>query len=256
MSSPNNPEGAPASEPLKPSSQLPARLPAPPGLTLVEMLIAITILAAILSLLYTSFFQIADGTAKLNEHNSEQQELRLLMKLIGDDLQAIHYLEGFSGQGRGRSGIVADTSNIDGVEYSYFDTHVAQPAKFFRSVTPEADPGLHEVGYRVEPDEENETNLLLLRREDFYLDDDIEEGGISVVLAEGVQKFLLELLPGNRGSIGQEPPWETRWDSSQLPQNARMPLAFRVTLARKTVSGQVLEEVLEVNHQPSLKVTP
>ncbi|MCH7479308.1 MAG: hypothetical protein IIA14_14560 [SAR324 cluster bacterium] len=220
------------------------------------MLIAITILAAILSLLFTSFFQIADGTAKLNERNSEQQELRLLMKLIGDDLQAIHYLNGFGEPGQGKTGIDADTNNIDGVEYSPFDTHVAQPAKFFRGVAPEADPGLHEVGYRVEPDDENETNLLLLRREDFYLDDDIEEGGISFVMAEGVQKFLLELLPANRGATGQEPPWETRWDSSQLPKNQRMPLAFRLTLARKTTSGEVLEEVLEVNHQPSLKVTP
>ena len=252
MSSPNNPESAPASEPLKP----PSRLPGPPGLTLVEMLIAITILAAILSLLYTSFFQIADGTAKLNERNSEQQELRLLMKLIGDDLQAIHYLNGFGDLGQGKTGIEADTSNIDGVEYSHFDTHVAQPAKFFRGIAPEADPGLHEVGYRVEPDDENEANLLLLRREDFYLDDDIEEGGISFVMAEGVQKFLLELLPGTRGATGQDPPWETRWNSSGLPKNERMPLAFRVTLARKISSGEVLEEVLEINHQPSLKVTP
>ena len=63
--------------------------------SLLELLVSITLLALVSALIYGAFFQVSNSSLKVKESLSQSQELRLLMKMVLDDLQAVQYLEHF-----------------------------------------------------------------------------------------------------------------------------------------------------------------
>ena len=222
------------------------------GFTLIELIIAMVLLSVVLTLLYTSFFQISTNVRKLSGQLSEQQEMRMLMKMISDDLQAAQYFTNFAEQNEGKSGIKAVMDRIDKNEFTNIQFHSATFTRFYRKVPREADPHMHEIAYWVELGEDRKT-LKFIRREDFFLDDDMEEGGVKVVLAEGLESFKVEFLPpGSAGKVQER--WETDWDSSQGTSLERMPVALRITLAKKTEHGQEIKQTQEFNLVTSMVV--
>lgn len=223
------------------------------GFTLIEVLVSMVLLAVILTLLFTSFFQISTGSKRLQEELIAQQELRLLLKMMVDDLQAAQYFRHFVESGGGASGIVADRRFEGTTEFSRIRFHAALPARFYRQVPAEQDPGTHEVAYWVEPSEEDRNRMVLMRREDFYLDDDMDEGGVSAELVEGIKVFSVKFLPPGDRDEESEDLWEDEWDSAEKPKSERMPLAIRVTLALENPNGTAVTDSLEVNLPPTLE---
>ncbi|MCZ6628101.1 MAG: prepilin-type N-terminal cleavage/methylation domain-containing protein [SAR324 cluster bacterium] len=232
----------------------PRRARAPGGFTLIELMVSLVLLGVILTLIYTSFYQISNGSKRISEELAEQQELRLLLTLIGEDLQAAQYFERFTKDGNA-SGMVAVTDFVGNRKMSKLDFHANVPARFHRQVDPAADPLMHELAYWVEEDERDREVLVLKRREDFYLDDDMHEGGVTSELVKGVESFLVEFLPPAIRQSEFEDQWEEEWDSSDKTGTGRMPMAMRITLARRaTPQARLLQETLEVNLQAALRV--
>ena len=56
--------------------------------SLLELLVSITLLALVSALIYGAFFQVSNSSLKVKESLSQSQELRLLMKMVLDDLQS------------------------------------------------------------------------------------------------------------------------------------------------------------------------
>jgi hypothetical protein len=226
-------------------------------LTLVELLAALSILALVLTLAYGSFFQISGAANSLKGELSEQQELRMLLKLIADDLQSARYLTNFAAKQTTKAvnatGIVARVRFVGKTEFSFIGFHAATEARFFRQRPPELDPGLHEIGYGVQEDRDNNT-LNLVRREDYYLDADMESGGVTVILERRLETFSLAFLlpPDTAGSTAER--WEREWNSMERPEGSRMPRAIRIGLGLMGRDGQPLRETLEVNLPDALKV--
>ena len=63
--------------------------------SLLELLVSITLLGLVSALIYGAFFQVSNSSLKVKESLSQSNELRLLMKMVLDDLQAVQYLEHF-----------------------------------------------------------------------------------------------------------------------------------------------------------------
>lgn len=214
---------------------------------MIEMLVSMVLLSIVLTLVYGGFGQISDGARRMTFDLTEGQELRLLLRMVTDDLQSAQWLKRYFEKGVGFStGIDADTRFEQDKDFSVISFHAATTTRFFREVSAQSDPGLHEVGYRVLKAEEGET-LNLVRREDYYLDNDMKEGGRNVVLAEGIEDFLVEFLPPGSDSDGLEEPWEKRWDSGTRPELSRMPQAIRVTLSRRDGAGKLHKSVVAFN---------
>jgi prepilin-type N-terminal cleavage/methylation domain-containing protein len=229
----------------------------PSGFTLIELLISLVILGLVMTLVYTAFGQISGPAVKLRDQLTEQQELRLLMRMVADDLQSAQWLERYwaksSPTAQYRTGIIA-LQRFEGTkQYTAISFHAARPARFFRTVDPADDPDLHEVGYFVQPSED-QSQMVLIRREDFYIDDDIENGGVTVQLADHIKTFQVQFLPVNADPNADPPPWQDSWDSSQLPDGSRMPLAMKLTIERTAADGRTLSESLEFNLPVSLKL--
>jgi type II secretion system protein J len=226
----------------------------PAGFTLVELLVSLALLSLVLVLVYGAFGQISRGALEQTERLTERQELRLLLRIVADDLQSAQWLARYREQGEGlKTGIIASIHREGSAEFSTLSFHAAQPARFHRRNVLERDPGLHEVGYQVRWEEDGE-RLELVRREDYYLDDDLEEGGLTVVLVTDIESFLVEFLPPDADPNAAEEPWQDRWDSNEQQDNARMPKSIRLTLGRRLSGERVLRDTLELNLAEALKL--
>ena len=66
------------------------------GFSILELLISVTLLSLVMAVLYAAFFQISNSSLKVQSTLDTRQELRLLMKIILDDLQKVRYLKHFA----------------------------------------------------------------------------------------------------------------------------------------------------------------
>ncbi|MDP6308741.1 MAG: type II secretion system protein, partial [SAR324 cluster bacterium] len=71
-----------------------------PGFSLLELLISVALLGLVMSLLYGGFFQISNSSLQVKSTLETRQELRLLMKMVLDDLQNVQYLKRFAESGQ------------------------------------------------------------------------------------------------------------------------------------------------------------
>lgn len=223
------------------------------GFTLIDLLVSLTLLGFMMTMVYGSFAQISTRAVARTEELTQQQELRLLMHLVAGDLEAAQWLPRFSEKGVGfKTGIISDTEFQNDKDYTRINFHAARPSRFFRRLPEGLDPGLHEVGYRVRREDRGES-LNLVRREDFYLDDDMENAGNEVVIAENIEEFLVEFLPpgADPNALGEQ--WEKRWDANSRSKGSEMPIAIRLTLALKTKKGRVLREQVSFNRLQDIK---
>ena len=166
------------------------------GFSLLELLISISLLGLVMSLLYGAFFQISNSSLKVKATLETRQELRLLMKMVLDDLQNVQYLKHFAESGTNNTqqletGLIVEhqlgpenteTGKLEEVSQIYF--HSAVKSRFYPNEK-ERDPELHEVSYTLTENPDTKV-WQFIRREDFYLDGNIREGGKSYVLSEAV----------------------------------------------------------------------
>lgn len=214
------------------------------GFTLLELVITVALLSLVLALTYGSFIQLSTHANKLRHESESEQELRLLMQLLQQDLEGIQWLSKFASDGN-PSGLIADERFAAGKRFSLLRFHSSVSARLHRQASPAADPRLHEIAYWVE---ENETKLQLMRREDYYLDSDLANGGRSVALISGVHAFRIEFLSVEQlGRSRAEEQWDVRWDSTQRSKESRLPVAIRITLGLADEDGGIFSQTLEIN---------
>ena len=234
------------------------------GFSLLELLISITLLGLVMSLLYGAFFQISNSSLQVRSTLETRQELRLLMKMVLDDLQNVQYLKHFAESGQStsqqrESGMIAEiklgpenpeTGGLEEVSSLYF--HTAAKSRFYPEEK-EHDPELHEVSYTLQENLDTKT-WEFVRREDFYLDNNLREGGKSYVLSESVTKFELLLLESETrlAGGGSQEEWTREWDSDESPQsgcvepsiegNFCLPGAVKLTMTLKGERGNTVTD--------------
>lgn len=240
----------------------------------MELMVAITILGAIVSVVYAAFSQISNASIQVRQSMEIRQELRLLMKIVLDDLMAVRYLDKWAYLNDNSSwhhtGILAtrslDTNNRPTSSLSF---HAALPTRFYPEMRAlNKDPELHEIGYSLTY---NDADLVweFRRREEFYLTADLLQGGREHVLSTRVMRFELEFLEKNialQGSGELQEVWVQVWDSQENQchhgydsptgieaSNPCLPLAIRLTMGLKDINGLEYQDTLEVNLPLSLQ---
>lgn len=233
-----------------------------PGFTLIELLLAMALLAVVVSLTYAAMFQVTSGARYLTDSYSEDQELRLLLRMLAQDLGSVQYLKNYvqaspaaaaasSGIGSApaaprQSGLIATTRFSGSSDFSAVDFHAAVRSRQNRQAPEGSDPMLHEVGYSVREDVTTHA-LQLVRREDYYIDDQMQVGGVTAVLASGIEAFWVECLQTAAAPGQTQETWSKEWNSNTQPDTARLPGAIRITLGLAGKNGRHLKETLEVN---------
>ena len=227
--------------------------------SLIELLVSITLLGLVTALIYGAFFQVSNSSLKVKTSLSQSQELRLLMKMVLDDLQAVQYLENFVGDEETTSdtGIISElVLGPESSEVSQIDFHAAVPSRFYRDielVREGMDPLLHEIGYRLELDTARDV-WQFKRREDFYIDADLQEAGREQVLSESVIDFQVEFLfrEIEQAAGGSKEEWIDQFNTEEREcfesgEPPCLPRAIQLNMSLKADSGEVVRDSQVIN---------
>ena len=194
----------------------------PFGFTLLELMIAIAILAAITLLIYGAFAgmkQTRDGVLRVSDR---YREGRLALERISRDLQSAYLsqhvpidqaLTAVSTAFIGTQGSPADRVDFNSFSHRRLDRDSHESDQI-------------EVSYFGSPDPQHQGVVDLARRVSPVLDTEPTKGGRVDVLATDIDLFDLEYLDAMTGE------WTDTWDTRQAAtgQPNRIPLQVRVVL--------------------------
>ena len=191
------------------------------GLTLLEILVAIAILAMVSVLIYGAFDGMTRGKKGVGRVNQRYREGRLAIRRLAREIPSA-FLSAH--QPLNQSLIVRETLFVgenstpaDRLDFTSFSHR-----RFLRDTHESDQNELSFFGSR-DPDASGKTDLA--RREQNYIDLEADRGGTVQVLAENIDLFDLEYLDPMTGL------WQEQWDStSTTGQLGRLPLQVKVTL--------------------------
>lgn len=198
------------------------------GMTLLEVLVSLGILAMISLLIYGAFDSLSRGRKGEALRTDRARQGRDAVERIARELQSsflsMHVPANQALVTRTTAFIATSSTPFDRIDYTSFaHRRVAREAK-------ESDQA--EIGYFVVKDPEVEDKMDLVRREQSPPDLDPKRGGVVNVLAENVELFDLRFLDPLTGA------WLESWDTTQLTgQMNRLPLEVKITLALKGVKN-------------------
>jgi general secretion pathway protein J len=200
------------------------------GLTLVEALVALAVLAMIGVLLYGTFDSLSHQrkaeAARGDRAREGRQAVLRMTREIQTAFLSMHNPANVALQTRVVAFIGQNGNPYDRIDFQGF-AHRRIAAN-----SHESDQA--EIGYFASPDPDHEDKTDLVRREQTPADMDPKKGGVVEVLCEDIDSFDLRYLDA------QTSQWVETWDTTQaLGQQNRLPLEVRLTLVLKHVPSGV-----------------
>ena len=196
------------------------------GMTLLEIMVSIAILAMVSLLIYGAFDSMSRGRKGEAQRSERARQGRDAVQRMARDISSafisMHNPQNVALATRTTAFIATSGAPFDRIDFAAFaHKRVDKEAK-------ESDQC--EVGFFVVRDPENADKMDLVRREQTPLDVDPKRGGVVNVLAEDVELFDLRFLDPMTGQ------WKETWDTTQaLGEANRLPLEVKVTLTLKNV---------------------
>jgi general secretion pathway protein J len=192
---------------------------ASPGMTLLEVMLALSIATGIATFIYASARDVTRTKARLEADAERLREAQSALDRLGRDLRSAY----LSGHKKPLQPIVdtafvgEDEDPVDRVSMTTF-THLHR--QFDASDTDQA-----EVTWLGVEDPDEPRVLDLARRESGYLDEKPLEGGEVQVLVHDVVRFDVEYYETERDE------WVKGWDTTQATaQPNRLPRQVRIVL--------------------------
>lgn len=191
----------------------------PRGFTLIEVMIAAAILAAMGGLTYGSFRQAYAQKREIEAAQERDAQVRAALDRLAYEIShaflSEHYDRKryrerptfFKGEDRGRQDVLAFTTLAhDRLEW---DSKVGDQAA---------------VRYWVERDPDDRTYESLFRRVNPILDEEADRRGSTLVLCEGVRSFEVDYWDVRKME------WVDEWDASRPEHNGVLPERVRIVL--------------------------
>lgn len=197
------------------------------GFTLLEVMIALSILAVLATLVWSTFSPTMDAKNLAAEQADKYHGLRLAMgrmtreismAFISDRYDARRYRE------RPTRFVASDSGSNDRLLFTTMaHERLYEDAKASDQAV---------VEYRLDRDPEDRDKKALIRREKTVIDEDLDDGGVEVVLASGIEGLDFEYWDP------QEKEWEREWDTTRIERAGRLPERVRITLTAPGDDGK------------------
>jgi general secretion pathway protein J len=179
------------------------------GFTLVEVLVAISILAILLTSVYGIFSSVSLARERLEVDSAEYHRARVLFDRMGRELRGTYF------QRRVRDSIFTGRSADDGPVELELTTTAVSPLS-------QTGSGLAKVHYLLVEDQEDEGKGLVLLRSEHPIHEQVDEDAAGMMrLVPGIEAMTLRFY-----AAGQ---WQTSWDgrTSGLPDMVEIALDLR-----------------------------
>ncbi|MBI4565035.1 MAG: prepilin-type N-terminal cleavage/methylation domain-containing protein [Planctomycetes bacterium] len=219
------------------------------GFTLLEVLLAVTLLAILMALIYGVVVSTVQAQQRIDAitHGSEigpailnQIRQDLTGAFLPDSLQ-----DYFVGQDRKQG--YGDGDRVDFISsVMAYGTETSMSRPMFHSV--------NEVGYQVAESPDHPGELILYRRLDLFVDAEALQAGRLAVLADRVLSFNIEYR--------KKTEWVTTWISSQaehtLPDAVKVELKMRVpdASAKEGTVERTYATIVALVKQEAVKPAP
>jgi general secretion pathway protein J len=199
------------------------------GMTLIEIMAAMAILAMVASLLYSGFVQTARNKQRIERELDRYHEIYSAIDRVAQELSMAYTSAHRNPNEVLRtmiSGFVAkDSGSNSRVDFTSFSHR-----RLYRNAH-ESDQ--NELSFFVTTDPKNPTRKVLARREQRRVDDDFTKGGQSQVLLEDIHRFQLKFFD----PITSE--WAETWDTTQTAmQPNRLPMQAKILVTVPSVNGR------------------
>jgi len=187
------------------------------GFTLLEIMISIGILVLVLAMVYNAFNSSIKAFATIDAHGDAYGEARLTLNRMSEEIGSIYLSEH-----NPNTGLLGEDKDEDDLP---FDSLHFTSLSHIRWIKDSRESELCEIGYFLERDQEMEKSFLF-RREDWNVDGTLEEGGIALELAEGIEGLNFRYYDGEE--------WADDWDSKA---KGGLPKAIEVVLLVEDPNG-------------------
>jgi prepilin-type N-terminal cleavage/methylation domain-containing protein len=193
------------------------------GFTLVEVMVAASILALIMAIVYGAFAGSIETMRISTEGGDCYRKARLILNNIAQEINCA-YLPPEHENADIQYAFVAEDGEEDGLPR---DT-----LSFISTAFPVQGParGLKEIGYGITLDPETDEPALVMR-EDVTPDDHMDEGGKNYLLDAGIWGLDFTFYD----SRGRD--WE-RWDSTASIFDGKLPQRVQIAIYYKDAQGE------------------
>lgn len=191
------------------------------GFTLVELMIAISVLAMISTLLYGAFNGLAKTRAGVSRLADRYHEGRAAMRRMSHELQGA-YLSGHRPINENLAVVATSFIGTRDTPTDRLDFNSFSHRRLDRDAK-ESDQA--EISYFGSPNPDGSGDVDLVRRISARPDLEPDRGGRVQVLATNIDQFEVMYLDATTGQ------WVDKWDSTQaLGQSNQLPLQVRLLL--------------------------
>ncbi len=221
------------------------------GFTLVEVMVAVSLLVSISAMCWVAMSQIFSARAYFEQRNERSQIIRNAMNRITRDFAGA-YIAGPQHGGEELPGEERDPTTlseeelrrmafVEPVQFGMIGTDDKVSFTTFAHGRKQFDErsSFHaEVGYELRSIRDEDTGDLvqsLVRREDTTLDDRLERGGTIFTILPDVEEFRIEYWDSGKVRVGTqeeiaEGRWTSDWDTTRTEYAGRMPQRVRITI--------------------------
>lgn len=203
------------------------------GMTLIEIMVSMAILAVISTLLYTGFVQTSRNKQRVEANLERSHEIRMGLERIASELSMAYVSAQRNPDESLRPVITAlvakEVGNGTRLDFTSFSHR-----RLYRNAH-ESDQ--NEISYFVTRDPHKPDEKVLARREQRRVDDDPQKGGETQVLVQNVSSFKVTFLE----PLTTE--WVSTWDTTQgAMQPNRLPTQAKILLTVPNASGSGPEQ--------------
>jgi len=194
------------------------------GFTLLEIILAVSVLALVGTMIYGGFSQTALNKARIEEDVDHSRIIHMALERMARELTmafvSTHVNPSLDLRVVETAFIGKDHAKEDRIDFTSFSHR-----RLYRNA-PESDQ--NEISYFVTEHPDDPGMQVLARREQNRIDDDPRRGGKSQILVENVEEFNLEYFDPLLTD------WVQTWDTEDvLAQPNRLPTQVRIRLAVK-----------------------
>lgn len=204
------------------------RVRRPAGFTLLEVMVAMAIVAILGALVWGAFSPIYAGKEIVEEEAERYHSIRLAMDRMTRDISMAFLSDRFDAKqfrDRPTHFVSDDSGDNDTLRFTTLaHERLYEDAK-------EGDQAI--VEYRVGRDPERRDAEVLFRREKTVIDDQPEDGGTEVVLAEGIEGIDFKFWDVRKEE------WVSEWDTTDLEFKNHLPERVQINLFVKGDDGKV-----------------
>ena len=194
------------------------------GFTLLEIILAVSVLALVGTMIYGGFSQTALNKARIEEDVDHSRIIHMTLERMARELTmafvSTHVNPSLDLRVVDTAFIGKDNGKDDRIDFTSFSHR-----RLYRNAR-ESDQ--NEISYFVTEHPDDPGVQVLARREQNRIDDDPRRGGKSQILVENVEEFNLEYFDPLLTD------WVQTWDTEDmLAQPNRLPTQVRIRLAVK-----------------------